>query len=209
MLGLKEPRPAADSREVSFSRHHREPCPDIHVRSDEGFSMVELLVVLFVIGILIAIAIPTFLGTTKTANNTAVQSNLQTALVGTKVYYRGNDQSYAGLTKLSDTATSPIQQVDTGLSYISGGSSSSAHFISTNTSAGNWVNLAAWSPGTRDCWGILDVTSNQTTAPEGLPGATAAGTYFWVLTNVTSSANCSATVSLAGATDSTTGFPSS
>ena len=43
---------------------------------DSGFTLIELMVVLLILAILLAIAIPTFLGTTKTANDRAVQSNL-------------------------------------------------------------------------------------------------------------------------------------
>jgi len=56
--------------------------------------LIELLVVLLIIGILLAIAIPTFLGVTKGANNTAAQSNLQTALTGAKAYYTNSNQTY-------------------------------------------------------------------------------------------------------------------
>ena len=54
---------------------------------DEGFTLVELMVVVLIIAILIAIAIPTFLGARERAQDRAAQSNLRNALTAAKVHY--------------------------------------------------------------------------------------------------------------------------
>src|ERR1700730_12193373 len=61
---------------------------------DAGFTLIELMVVLLILAILLAIAIPTFLGVTKSANDRAVQSNLNTALLNAKAQYQQNSQAF-------------------------------------------------------------------------------------------------------------------
>jgi type II secretory pathway pseudopilin PulG len=63
----------------------------------------------------LAIAIPTFLSVTKSANNTAAQSNLQTVLTGAKTYYEQANQTYSGV--FGSSTYSNITQVDTGLKF--------------------------------------------------------------------------------------------
>ena len=54
---------------------------------DKGFTLIELMVVVLIIAILIAIAIPTFLGARSRAQDKQAQSNLRNALTAEKTFY--------------------------------------------------------------------------------------------------------------------------
>ena len=63
-------------------------------REEGGFTLIELMVVVLIIAILIAIAIPTFLGARKRAQDKQAQSNLRNALTAEKTIYVDN-QAYS------------------------------------------------------------------------------------------------------------------
>src|SRR5450432_2905830 len=65
--------------------------------AEAGFTLIELMVVLLIIAILLAIAIPTFLGVTGSANDRAAQSNLTNGLTEAAAVYQGNSQTFAGI----------------------------------------------------------------------------------------------------------------
>jgi len=75
-------------------------------RDDEGFTLIELMVVVLIIAILLAIAIPTFLGARQRAQDRAAQSNLRNAFTTEKVYYTDNQKYTQDITALQSLENS-------------------------------------------------------------------------------------------------------
>ncbi len=57
------------------------------MKDQDGFTLIELMVVVLIIAILIAIAIPTFLGLRSRAQDRSAQSDLRNGLTAAKAYY--------------------------------------------------------------------------------------------------------------------------
>ena len=62
-----------------------------------GFTLIELLVVIIIIGILLAIAIPSYLKFRDRANESAAKANVRASIPGIEAYYADNN-SYVGAT---------------------------------------------------------------------------------------------------------------
>lgn len=68
-------------------------------KKDEGFTLVELMVVVMIIAILMAIAIPTFLNSRKRAQDSAAKSNVRNALSAAQSVFSEN-QVYPATTAM-------------------------------------------------------------------------------------------------------------
>ena len=72
-------------------------------RNQKGFTLVELMVVVVIIGVLVAIAVPVYTSVTERAERSAVEANLRTIDGAIMTYYATDpDASTTPLTTLSD-----------------------------------------------------------------------------------------------------------
>jgi type IV pilus assembly protein PilA len=203
------------------------------VDSDAGFSLIELMVVLLIMGILLAIAIPTFLGTTGAADDRSVQSNLVTAFTDAKTQFQNAGQTYDvnGAADASALA-GVLTNAQLNISFTTGSSTGAADVSVAVSSDGNGVVLAAWSlPG--NCFYVVDnsqqltgtvastnpyvgLTSVGTTSAPMPPGSiglpSSAGTSYVTVSGDVHPADCNALRPMSSGTGTvakyqTAGFP--
>ncbi|HLX87956.1 MAG TPA: prepilin-type N-terminal cleavage/methylation domain-containing protein [Acidimicrobiales bacterium] len=168
---------------------------DAEGASEGGFTLIELMVVLLIIAILLAIAIPTFLGVTGSAKDRSAQSTATNAETNAVAYYQ-NAQTYDA-TATSTTTSQGLVSVNTSTAYALVQAEPSFGWVSNGVkcSSGNNppcvsvmpVDAAASNDGqgiilavysnTATCWFIANLQANPVvTATTGFVQAGTIGT---------------------------------
>jgi type IV pilus assembly protein PilA len=76
-----------------------------------GFTLIELLVVIIILGILLAVAVPSYIGFKAKAEKSAAQANVRAAVPAVEAFYSDNG-TYVGLDNPSTAATPGISSYD-------------------------------------------------------------------------------------------------
>lgn len=139
---------------------------------DEGFTLIELMVVVLIIAILLAIAIPTFLGARNTANARAAQSNLRNALTAEQTQWT-NSQAFS---------TDPVAmgKIEASLTWQTAASTTAKQIDVAGsdpaTASGTDYQVVVMSSLGKDgnCWSIAQINDPNPTAGTVGPD----GTYY-------------------------------
>ena len=139
------------------------------MKTKKGFSLLELLIVVAIILIVAAIAIPSLLRSRQTANETAAVASLRTLTTAELTYSSGNNGFYGGVSEL----------INAGLVDDRFASGMSGYSYTVTLSSGNlhYVGVAAATApsfGRYDFYVLPDFvvrySTDTTRAPIGLAG---------------------------------------
>jgi type IV pilus assembly protein PilA len=96
--------------------------------AEGGFTLIELLVVIIIIGILLAVAVPSYLGFRDRANDKAAQANLRALQPAMEAFYADNGNYDLGATRAARQTS--LRTIDSTITLVDTGSSDGIDVIS-------------------------------------------------------------------------------
>ena len=124
------------------------PTRSSDARRDRGFTLIELMVVVLIIAILLAIAIPTFLGAQNKAKDRSAQSSARNTLTAAKTIFADNG-------KYTDATVTALTAVEPAFTFQAT-ASTGPKIVSIDSSVATEFNAAAMSD-TGTCYFIKDL----------------------------------------------------
>jgi prepilin-type N-terminal cleavage/methylation domain-containing protein len=132
----------------------------------EGFTLIELMIVVVIIGILVAIAIPKFASTKEKAYLAAMKSDLRNGVTAEEAYFTDNQLYSAG-------SASNLGGVPTPLAVLGNFVPSAGVSITFTATAGTgWSAVASHSATTKTCAIFVGVAPVAPATVEGEPKCT-------------------------------------
>jgi type IV pilus assembly protein PilA len=137
--------------------------------SDEGFTLVELLVVMLILGLLAAIAIPSFFNQRDKAKDADAKSATRTAQTAIETYATDNGGSYVGATVAALRTIEPALndadlQAPTNLTATD-------YTVTVNSTTGNVFNI------NRGVGALLEGQTSLTCTTGGQDGCPTGGNW--------------------------------
>ena len=137
--------------------------------NEKGFTLIELLVVILIIGILAAIAIPSFLNQKTKATDASAKELARTAQTAAETYSTDHNGSYTGLTPAVLKGVEPTI-------LTAAGNNNAFLSAATPTTAGDGYTVTADSPSGNTFTIIRDATGGTSrTCTPGTSGAASGG----------------------------------
>ena len=108
-------------------------------QEESGFTLIELLIVLVIIGILLAIAVPSYLGFKDRANDTAAKANVRSAVPAVEAYYADNGTYVGMIIGVTGPPATGLKAIDAGVSLTAvSGQTATSYCISSTVGGKIW-----------------------------------------------------------------------